>query len=173
MRKSKASHINPDTGAPLAPAIPPTPERTALYERHPLLSQTSDSQPLVCIDYSRMQIREIVESCMNLYRATLLELTDKLRLDPLTAKKSAANAWKADLPELADKHSVLAYIACVAWGQRMGLLEPTEVKTMIFMAQTQLSVLKQSIAISPGAGRISALAATEDRQLALPGTEDM
>lgn len=121
---------------PAAPALPPP------RDFSPLAFTPLPEQPLAAQDYSGMSIPEVVAHTMNVYAQALKALVD-LKMDHAVAKENAARLWRAELPELTDRRSVVAYIACVAWGQKMRLLEPAEIKVMIFMAQTQLTVLKQ------------------------------
>jgi hypothetical protein len=70
------------------------------------------------VDYSALEIGQVVDACMETYGNTLKTLLD-LNMDPSLARENAGRMWRIDLPELTSKHEVLAYIACVAWGQRM------------------------------------------------------
>ena len=79
-------------------------------------------------------------------------------IPPGAAIDHANAAWRESLPELVDKHSVLIYLAAVAWGMRNRLLKPDEAKLMIFLAQTQLTVFKMDI---PGPLQAGALRAPE------------
>jgi hypothetical protein len=118
-------------------------------------------------NYSKLEIGQVVDACMETYGDTLKRLLD-LEMDPALARENAGRMWRIDLPELTSKHEVLAYIACVAWGQRMRILDAAEVKSMIFMAQTQLSVLKQTV--PSGAGKLSAVNGVDaDQEPMLPG----
>jgi hypothetical protein len=90
-------------------------------------------------------------------------------LPAAAAAEHADNFWRQSLPDLADKHSVLIYLACVAWGMRCRILRPDEAKLMIFLAQTQLTVFKMDV---PGPLQSGALRAPErpeipDAQLTL------
>jgi hypothetical protein len=119
------------------------------------------------VDYSALEIGQVVDACMETYGNTLKTLLD-LNMDPSLARENAGRMWRIDLPELTSKHEVLAYIACVAWGQRMRILDAAEVKSMIFMAQTQLSVLKQTVPAA--AGKLSAVNGIDrDQEPLLPG----
>ena len=132
----------------------------------PLLKAWDRSRKLEHPNYDEMPISEIVDACMDTYASTLKTLGD-CEMDAVLAKENAGRMWRIDLPELTSKHNVIAFIACVAWGQRMRILDAAEVKTMIFMAQTQLSVLKQTVP----AGKLKTVEGVADTEPLLPGLE--
>ena len=111
--------------------------------------------PFESLDYSRLQIGEIICLLTNIYAKELYRLKHLPGMPEDLARQNAGSALLTMLPELVDKHHVLAYIACVAWGQRMRILQSGEAKAMIFLAQTQLSVLKTQV--SNGAGKIDSI----------------
>ncbi|MGB7547380.1 MAG: hypothetical protein WBM14_06510 [Terracidiphilus sp.] len=127
------------------PETKPKTGLAALQTQHPLIAAWDRGKRLEAPDYSEMGVREVLDHLATVYANALVSMAEILNLDPVTARKSAGNLWRTELPELTDRHSVVIYIACVAWGQRLGILDPAEVKTMIFMAQTQLSVLKSPV----------------------------
>ncbi len=89
-----------------------------------------------------------IEELMNLYADSLVEFQNDPKLTVKDARLNAGRAWRAELPELTDLQSVLTYIALIAWGQRMQILEVGEAKAMMFMAQTQLTAMSKSEAES-------------------------
>jgi len=93
-------------------------------------------------DYSGLTIKQTVELLMNIYSKSLKEFQSIRGVPEHTALENAARCWRAELPELIDRKSVLAYVACIAWGQRMGAISGSDAKLMMFMAQTQLTALK-------------------------------
>jgi hypothetical protein len=92
-------------------------------------------------DYKGRGIADIVAMAMKEYGDELVLRLDQ-GWDTEPAKRKAAEVWRAVLPDLTDRTTILAYIACVSWGMRMQLLTAVDAKTMIFLAQTQLSALK-------------------------------
>lgn len=91
-----------------------------------------------------MSTAEIVACCAKTYGDEVARLTLHGELDTTEVKAKASALWSAALPDPIDNPSTVAYIACVAWGARMRLLTPQETKAMMFLAQTQLSVLRLS-----------------------------
>ena len=88
-------------------------------------------------------ITETIEVMMNIYSEALVAYQDDPRLSIREARVNAGRVWRAELPELTDLSSVLTYIALIAWGQRLRILDVSEAKTMMFMAQTQLTALSK------------------------------
>jgi len=97
--------------------------------------------------YSGMTVAEIIATVMREYTGLVVALIEDGHAEQ-AAEAHAARAWRNALPELTDRDSVLAFIACVTCGLKLQILSATEAKTMIFLAQTQLGALK---AISPAA----------------------
>jgi hypothetical protein len=68
-------------------------------------------------------------------------------------KEAAISAYEANLPPLDCGPNVMAYIACVAQGAKLKLLEPANVKLHMYIAQTILSGLSKQEARQPGRPR--------------------
>ena len=62
--------------------------------------------------------------------------------DASGAESYAANCWRQALPELSTHRDVLTFIACIAWGARNRIIAPQDAKMLMYVAQTQLTVLK-------------------------------
>ncbi|HWA94369.1 MAG TPA: hypothetical protein VG844_07180 [Terracidiphilus sp.] len=62
--------------------------------------------------------------------------------DASGADNYAANCWRQALPELSTHRDVLTFIACIAWGARNRIIAPQDAKMLMYVAQTQLTVLK-------------------------------
>lgn len=92
--------------------------------------------------YDNMSTGMIVASCAKTYGDEVARLTLLGALDTTEVKRKASDLWRAVLPDLVDHRTTLAYIACIAWGNKMQLLSPADTKAMMFMAQTQLTVLR-------------------------------
>lgn len=86
---------------------------------------------------------QTIDRLMNVYADSLEEFQKDKKLSVKDARHNAGKAWLASLPELTDLNSVLNYIALIAWGLRMRIIEIGESKAMMFMAQTQLSALRE------------------------------
>ena len=118
-----------------APATP-----TLTIQEFPLSAVSSIRLP----NYSKMTIKEVVESMMQGYAEDLLKYKAMPHMPDNFARQNANSAWLSQLPDLEDKQSVLQFIACVAWGARMHIMDGTEAKMLMFMAQTQLTALKSA-----------------------------
>lgn len=129
---------------------------TATGETVGLRIQEFDTETVFAArDYSALTIKQTVELLMNVYSRALKEFQGTRGISDTVAYQNAAQCWKAELPELIDRKSVLAYIACIAWGQRYGAITPTDAKLMMFMAQTQLTALKTETTVGT-VGKIDA-----------------
>lgn len=102
--------------------------------------------------YAHHTIEEIVAHTIGEYGDALIHFMKELDYDRAEAKQRAAEVWRAILPDLITKENTLAYIACVSMGLRIGILNGADAKTMMFIAQTQLSAFKvdASAASKPG-----------------------
>ncbi|MBT9332480.1 hypothetical protein [Paracidobacterium acidisoli] len=60
------------------------------------------------------------------------------------ADNVAAAAWRCTLPLLSSRTAVQAFIACVAVGQQRGWIKPEESRSLMYTAQTALSVLRKA-----------------------------
>jgi hypothetical protein len=118
-----------------APATP-----TLTIQEFPLSAVSSIRLP----NYSKMTIKEVVESMMQGYAEDLLKYKAMPHMPDNFARQNANSAWLSQLPDLEDKQSVLQFIACVAWGARMRIMDGAEAKMLMFMAQTQLTALKSA-----------------------------
>jgi hypothetical protein len=98
--------------------------------------------PLHVRPRDKESITQTIERLMNDYAEDLVKFQKKLTAEG--ARKFAAERWRAELPELADFNSVLCYIALIAWGQRLHILQEGEAKLMMFTAQTQLTALSRA-----------------------------
>jgi hypothetical protein len=58
------------------------------------------------------------------------------------AEKAFNDAFKAAMPELSNKESIQAFIACVAKGMSLRVITQMEAKPMLYMAQTAISACK-------------------------------
>lgn len=96
----------------------------------------------VAMSYDNLGTAEVVASCAKTYGDEVARLTLMQEFDAGEIKRKASDLWRAVLPDLVDHRTTLAYIACIAWGTKMQLLQPQETKAMMFMAQTQLTVLR-------------------------------
>jgi hypothetical protein len=94
------------------------------------------------MSYDNLGTAEVVASCAKTYGDEVARLTLLQDFDAGEIKRKASDLWRAVLPDLVDHRTTLAYIACIAWGTKMQLLTPQDTKAMMFMAQTQLSVLR-------------------------------
>ena len=94
-------------------------------------------------------ITETIERLMNIYAESLVRFQKEPRMTQAQARQNAGGIWRAELPELTDLESVLTYIALIAWGLRLRILDTGEAKTMMFMAQTQLTALARAPAPAP------------------------
>ena len=126
-----------------APATP-----TLTIQEFPLSAVSSIRLP----NYSKMTIKEVVESMMQGYAEDLLKYKAMPHMPDNFARQNANSAWLSQLPDLEDKQSVLQFIACVAWGARMHIMDGTEAKMLMFMAQTQLTALKSAAPPAPAPG---------------------
>jgi hypothetical protein len=108
--------------------------------------------------YDSMSPEAIVAQCADQFAKELADLLAKNPdLEAEEARLIAATHWRAALPDITSLRTTLAYIACVAWGAKHGILSGAEVKLMMFTAQTQLTVLRT---VREQAGTVPALAGT-------------
>jgi hypothetical protein len=63
--------------------------------------------------------------------------------DLKSAVADAKEAWLAELPLLDSITNVRLYISCIACGMKMRVLTPQESRAMMFIAQTQLSAMRE------------------------------
>lgn len=91
--------------------------------------------------YATMSVSQLIGHLQAVHTRTILEMS-ALGLPATAAQEHANLRWRAELPDLIDRHSVMQFIALVAWGTRNRVLDAAEGKMLIFLAQTQLSVLK-------------------------------
>jgi hypothetical protein len=92
--------------------------------------------------YDNLGPGQIVAACADTYAKEFARLIRDSELEGPDVRKRAGDLWRAVLPDILDRRTTTAYIACIAWGSKMQILSPVEAKTMMFMAQTQLTVLK-------------------------------
>jgi len=122
------------------PKIPPGPKPPKETRR--TFQPIPENSVFTLNDYTGWKIPQIITGLMNTYAQELESNRLNRNLTTDMIRENAANCFRAAMPELSDRASVLAYIACVAWALRMRVIEPSEAKTMMFMAQTQLTALK-------------------------------
>jgi hypothetical protein len=120
------------------------PPEPTLAEKATMEAQTRQLQRMsfAPVDYSGVPVAGVIQRTAKIYADALADYLRTLDYDRAEASRRAAALWRGVLPELVDRQSTVAYVACVSWGLRMNLLTPTEAKTMMFIAQNQLTVLK-------------------------------
>lgn len=102
--------------------------------------------------YDNLNAGAMVAICAAIYQREFGRLLDQTDYDGFEIHNRAGKVWKMNLPDLVDRRTTLGYIACIAWGAKMGILTAMETKTMMFTAQTQLTLLKaQDPAPAPAA----------------------
>jgi len=122
--------------------------RDASGEEHEVSAETRKAARAIlrsepeAMHYANMGTTAIVASCAKTYGDEVARLTLMGEFELSEIRRKAADLWRAVLPDLVDHRTTLAYIACIAWGTKMQLLTPQETKAMMFMAQTQLTVLR-------------------------------
>lgn len=84
--------------------------------------------PPAASDYRGKSIEQAVTHCARVYA------DDQLGF--------ALAMWRATLPDLLDRHSAQQYVACIAWGMKYGLLDANTAKSMMYVAQNLLTVLR-------------------------------
>ena len=140
---------NPSDGEEYTAYVDTTaPPVTADDDRERMLAHLRVN-PCGPLDYANLGPTQIVALCGNLYQECFVSMMSSPYMEGPEAKRRAGDEWRAILPDITDRRTTLAYIACVAWGAKMGILTTLEVKTMMYLAQTQLSVLKTSGQLDP------------------------
>ena len=132
--------------------VPPTPE-----EKYEEVKKKRDIQ-LLCIDlldhpmkaqdYRGLSIEQAVSRCAEAYSAAMVQAIHEAgyELKPEEVKEYASAVWRCSMPDLLDKHSARQYVACVAWGLKMSLIDANTAKSMMYIAQLLLSVLRIEVA---------------------------
>jgi|GEM_PF-4278362 len=71
------------------------------------------------------------------------------------AREYAAECWSGALPNLVDRLSVVQFLACVASGAKLKIITGQEAKMYVFLAQTQLTVLKLMVEVEETSKRVA------------------
>ena len=152
------------------PEIPPTNNRELINIAREGLSKAADAaidRELATDDgedYGLYSVTDAVKRLAALHQRRMM-IMYKLGLGAEGARHHADDTWRAALPEITNKHNALIYIAAIAWGMRNRIIDTNEAKTMIFLVQTQLTVLKADSTSILRDGTLP----VDDRQLPLPG----
>ena len=122
----------------------PSDGREVIIETSPGAVMIDAREPIDTVSYAGMTTDQIVRALASQYAVALKFFNGQRGADPVLARQNAVNVWQSLLPEMIDVYQTRAFIACVAWGHKMKLLTPQDAKIMIFMAQTQLTLLKMT-----------------------------
>jgi hypothetical protein len=158
--KTPPASFNP---APRA-AAPPPPKRIETV--HPKLQEAAQAAlreleknsllgAMPAAEFRHLTVGEAI-AYLAAHRSNNLFRLTAIGYNHAAAEQQADQMWREALPDLVDKHTVLIYLAAVAWGMRSRILNGNEAKLMIFLAQTQLTVFKMEI---PGPLQAGALRA--------------
>ncbi|MDR3792416.1 MAG: hypothetical protein P4L03_03455 [Terracidiphilus sp.] len=96
-------------------------------------------------DYRGLSIEQAVSRSAEIYSNALAEELVKADFDKTYTGEYAAAIWRAHLPDLLDRPSAQQYVACVAWGMKFGLIDANQAKSMMYIAQNLLTVLRINI----------------------------
>jgi hypothetical protein len=96
-------------------------------------------------DYRHLTIEEAVSRSAEIYSNALAEELVEADFDKTNTGEFAASVWRAHLPDLLDRPSAQQYVACVAWGMKFGLIDANTAKSMMYIAQNLLTVLRINI----------------------------
>jgi hypothetical protein len=100
-------------------------------------------------DYRSLSIEQAVSRAAEIYSNALAEELVKADFDKTETGEYAAAIWRAHLPDLLDRPSAQQYVACVAWGMKFGLIDANQAKSMMYIAQNLLTVLRINIEVPP------------------------
>jgi hypothetical protein len=82
-----------------------------------------------------------IARCRTAYTSTYQQCKDN-RLSEYETEKRAGEQFKLAMPSLGTRDNIRAFVACVAHGVLINVMDGTEAARMLFAAQVALSTLK-------------------------------